>query len=70
MNDDEPTEPPLDSRKVRLGLAMIVVVVVVSVGLAFVVPNPVLKVFFGGLIVVAVLQMWRLRRIVQGQQTS
>lgn len=70
MNDEEPTQPPVDRRKVRIGLAMVVVVVVVSVGLAFAVPNPVLKVFFGGLIVVAVLQVWRLKRIVQGQQTS
>jgi len=70
MPDDEPTEPAFDHRKVRIGLAMIVVVVVVSIGLAFAVPNPVLKVFFGGLIVVAVLQMWRLRRSIRGQQTS
>jgi 4-hydroxybenzoate polyprenyltransferase len=70
VSDDDPTPPAFDRRKIRMGLGMIVVVVVLAIGMAFAVPNPVLKVFFGGLIVVAVLQLWRLRRVVRGEQTS
>lgn len=54
-----------DRRKGRAGLAMIVTVVLASIVLVFVAPSPVLKFFFGGVLVAAFFQMWRLTRLVR-----
>ncbi len=70
MSDNDPTQPRFNRRKVHVGLAIIVVVVVISTALAFVVPNPVLRVFFAGLVVVALLQTWRLTRVIRGEQND
>lgn len=67
MEPPDHDEPTFDRRKIRAGLAMIVFVVIIALGLAIAVPNPIVKVFLAGVVVVAVLRMWRLRRIVESQ---
>ena len=52
-----------------MGLAMVVVVVLVATVLVFVAPNSLFKAFFGGVIVAAFLQMWRLTRVIRDEQS-
>lgn len=61
----ESSESESDRRKGRAGLAMIAAVVVVSVVLVFVAPSPILRFFFGGVVVAAFVQMWRVTRLVR-----
>jgi membrane protein implicated in regulation of membrane protease activity len=68
VDDDLSTGGAPDRTKIRIGLAIISFVVLVSIVLFIALDEPFARVLFAGIAVVALFQMWRIRRVVQGEQ--